>query len=312
MQTTACASLLVVACLSLFGCATLPNAQRDPRDPWERMNRTTFRFNESVDHAVTRPIARTYRKITPRFVQTGVSNFVDNFEYPITIVNDLLQAKFKPFLQDTGRLLINTTVGIGGLFDPASRAGLDKNEEDFGQTLGRWGTHPGPYFVIPILGPSDVRDAAGRLPDSYLFAPQAYINDLPIRYGLWGLELLDTRAHLLDTEKALEGVYDRYAFIRNAYLQRRQYQVTDGLVPEKRQDEQQYEDEKKIFEESEGDDHGGEQPPANPAPSTPEQPRANPTPSTPEQPPANPPPQQPPANPTPSAPDQPPEPPKAP
>ncbi|MGH8138023.1 MAG: MlaA family lipoprotein [Steroidobacteraceae bacterium] len=269
MQRTACAPLLVVACLTLFGCATLPNAKRDPRDPWERMNRTTYRVNDAVDHAITRPIAVTYRRITPQFVQTGVSNFVDNFEYPITIVNDLLQAKFKPFFQDIGRLVINTTVGVGGLFDPATAAGLDKNNEDFGQTMGRWGMHPGPYLVIPLLGPSDVRDALGRVPDSYLFAPQSYINDWRIRYGLWGLELLDTRAHLLDTEKALEGVYDRYAFIRNAYLQRRRYLVTDGRESDEQQDEQQYEEEQKIFEESEG----GDQPDAGAVKPRPDQPK---------------------------------------
>jgi len=250
MSRTAFASLLAVCCLQLCACATLPNGKPDPSDPWERMNRTTFKVNDTVDRAVTRPIAVTYRRITPQPVQNGVSNFVDNLVYPVTIVNDLLQARLRLFFRDTGRLLINTTMGLGGIFDPASSAGLEKNQQDFGQTLGHWGARPGPYFVIPILGPSDVRDGLGRLPDSYLFTPQTWIQDWRIRYGLWGVELLDTRAHLLDTEKALEGVYDRYAFIRNAYLQRRQYLITKGRTSEKEREEQQYKDEQKILEES--------------------------------------------------------------
>jgi phospholipid-binding lipoprotein MlaA len=272
MPITARVPLLVIFCLHLVGCVTLPNGQRDPQDPWERLNRTTYKVNDAVDRAVTRPIAVTYRRITPHFVQTGVSNFVDNLEYPITIVNELLQARFKPFLQDTGRLVINTTVGIGGLFDPATRLGLEKNSQDFGLTLGRWGAPTGPYLVIPILGPSDLRDGIGRLPDSYLFTPQNYVHDWRIQYGLWGLELLDTRTHLLDTEKALEGAYDRYAFIRNAYLQHRRYLVSQLRPASKQQEQKQYEEEQKILEESEGGESPqGEQPRgANPPPDKPQ------------------------------------------
>lgn len=264
MQRTARVPLLAIACLILFGCASLPNNQRDPRDPWERLNRTTFKVNTALDHAIVRPIARTYVKVAPRPVRTGVSNFMDNLFYPVTMANDLLQLKFKPFAQDTGRFLMNTLVGIGGLFDPASQAGLAKNEEDLGQTFGYWGARPGPYFVIPILGPSDVRDGIGKIGDGSL-SPLSYVNNNYIRYGIYGVYLVDTRSRLLPQDKVLEEAYDPYTLLKNAYLQRRQFQVTDGKLSDKereQQEQQQYDEEKKILEESEG----GEEPPRPDAP----------------------------------------------
>jgi phospholipid-binding lipoprotein MlaA len=221
-------AFLALCCLTLFGCASLPPGEkRDPRDPWERMNRATYKFNDGFDRAIAKPVAKAYVKVTPHVVQTGVSNFVDNLSYPVTIVNDLLQGKIKQTCQDTGRLLVNTTIGIGGLFDPASRMGLDKNDEDFGQTLGKWGVHPGPYLVIPFLGFSDVRDGLGRVPDIYS-NPTHYINNSTVSWSLWGLQALDTRARLLNAGDVLNKTFDPYAFSRNAYLQRRQYLVTDG------------------------------------------------------------------------------------
>jgi phospholipid-binding lipoprotein MlaA len=249
MHTTARASLLAIACLTLFGCASLPNGQRDPRDPWERMNRTTFKVNDKLDHAIAKPVAQAYRNVTPRPVRTSVSNFLDNISYPVTIANDLLQLKFKLFGEDLGRLVVNTTVGIGGLFDPASKIGLQKNEEDLGQTFGHYGIKPGPYLVIPVLGPSDVRDAVGKVGDTYM-NPVHYISNSYIQYSLWGISLVDLRSRLLDADKAFEGVYDRYAFLRNAYLQRRAYLISDGKGTDEELDKQQYEDEKKILEES--------------------------------------------------------------
>jgi phospholipid-binding lipoprotein MlaA len=251
MQRPACAALLLALCLSLFGCAAQPNAKRDPHDPFERVNRATFHFNEVADRTVAKPVARLYRKVTPRVVRTGVSNFLDNLSYPVTIVNDVLQAKFTAAGRDTARLLINSTVGIAGVFDFASSDGLEKNDEDFGQTLGRWGVKPGPYIVIPLLGPSDVRDGLGRIADVYA-DPRHYMQNAWLSWGLWGLAVVDLRSRLLDVDKAFGGVYDRYAFIRNAYLQRRQYQVTDGRITNEQQDKEQYQDEKKIIEESEG------------------------------------------------------------
>jgi phospholipid-binding lipoprotein MlaA len=276
MHRTARASLLVIACLTLFGCASLPpNSKRDPRDPWERMNRTTFKVNTALDHAIARPVARTYEKITPRPVRDSVSNFFDNLFYPVTLANDLLQLKFKAFGQATGRFVLNTTVGVGGLFDPATQVGLPKTEEDLGQTFGWWGVGPGPYFVIPILGPSDVRDGIGRIGDGFM-SPLAYINSNYnyVRYSIAGVGLVDTRYRLLPQDKILEEAYDPYTLLKNAYLQRRQFQVTDGQLSDKqrqRQEQKELEEEKKILEEagpdeSEGQKPQGQQPPQEPPP----------------------------------------------
>jgi phospholipid-binding lipoprotein MlaA len=222
---------LTLACLAFAGCAVQAPLKRDPRDPLERINRVTFAFNDKLDKAFAKPVARAYRRVTPHFMQTGVANFMDNITYPVTIVNDLLQAKFKPAVSDTGRFLLNSTVGIGGLLDPATDAGLDKNDEDLGLTLGKWGVHQGAYLVLPIIGPSTVRDGFGRLGDEFV-SPQNYISNNWVRYGLDGLYYLDLRARLLDVEGALDSAFDRYAVLRSVYLQRRQYKVTEGAEPE--------------------------------------------------------------------------------
>ena len=221
MQTTIRVSALSLVLLTLLGCAAAP-AKKDPRDPWERMNRTTYKFNDKLDKAVLRPVARGYQKVTPSFARTGISNFFDNLDYPVVIVNDLLQAKFLTAGRDTGRLLMNTTLGIAGFLDPASTAGLQKNNNDFGLTLARWGVHKGPYFVIPFLGPSDVRDGLGRIPDSFA-SPRNYIGDTAVHYSLWAVGLLDARYRLLSVDQALDSAYDPYLFLKNAYFQRRDY-----------------------------------------------------------------------------------------
>jgi phospholipid-binding lipoprotein MlaA len=235
------------------------------------MNRTTFKVNMAIDHAVARPVARGYQKVVPSPVRTSVSNFMDNLFYPITMVNDLLQLKFTGFGQDTGRFLLNTTVGIGGLFDPATKVGLDKHEEDLGQTFGYWGVKPGPYLMIPILGPSDVRDGVGKIGDGFL-SPLSYVNNNYIRYGVYGLYIVDVRYRLLPQDRLLDESYDPYSFLKNAYLQRRQYQVTDGKLSDedrKKQEQQQLDEEKRILEESGGDD-------TSTPPATPPQPPATP------------------------------------
>jgi phospholipid-binding lipoprotein MlaA len=221
--------VLLIAGLISTGCATLPSGKTDPRDPWERFNRSTFQFNDALDRAIARPVAKGYVKVTPRVVRTGVSNFFSNLETVPTIINDALQGKFRQAGHDSARFLLNSTLGLGGLFDPASSAGLDSNDEDLGQTLGKWGVKSGPYIVLPILGPSTARDAFARAADTYM-EPVAYLSDESTRYIIRGVDLLDQRASLLDLDSQLERSYDRYAFIRNAWLQRREYQVKDGNV----------------------------------------------------------------------------------
>ncbi|HYL03746.1 MAG TPA: VacJ family lipoprotein [Steroidobacteraceae bacterium] len=243
MQSTIRVSLLPLCVLLVCGCAAAPPAKPDPRDPWEPMNRVIYRFNDAADRAVTKPAARAYRRVTPRSVQTGISNFLVNLGYPLVMLNDLLQAEFRPFLNDTGRLLLNSTLGIAGLLDPATAAGLDKNDRDFGQTLGKWGAKPGPYLVLPLLGPSDVRDAFGKTGD-FFSDPRHYIGNDLLSYSLWGLGVVDTRAHLLDLDAVLESAYDPYAFVRNAYLQNREFKVSGGRSAREEDQEQ------KLLEES--------------------------------------------------------------
>lgn len=228
---------VAVASLCVGACASQPTTNREPRDPFERVNRATYAFNDRLDRAVLKPTAKAYRFVAPQFVETGVSNFMDNISYPQVFLNDVLQWKLNSALHDTGRFILNTTVGIGGLFDPATAAGLQKNDEDFGQTLGKWGLPSGPYLMLPFLGPATVRDGFGRGVDQFA-DPLTYVNDNGIRYGVGGLRLINFRAQLLDTEKALDGVYDRYAILRSVYLQRRDYLTKDGDVPEERLDEE--------------------------------------------------------------------------
>jgi phospholipid-binding lipoprotein MlaA len=220
------AALVVGLSLLVTGCAA-PPAKKDPRDPFERINRTTYKFNDALDRAVLRPVAKGYKKVTPGFVQTGVSNFFSNLEQPTVIISDLMQAKFKGAFSDTGRFVLNTTIGLGGLLDPATAAGLDKNDEDLGQAFGKWGIGTGPFLMLPLMGPSDLRDGVGSIGQIYT-DPVHYVDSDAYRYGLNGLRVVDLRAGLLETDQALANTYDKYQFIKNAYLQRREYLVTDG------------------------------------------------------------------------------------
>ena len=196
------------------------------------MNRAIYRFNDAIDRAALKPAARGYQKITPSWVRRGVGNFFTNLEQPKVIVNELLQGKPGMALMDTGRFVINTVFGVGGLFDLASANDMPLNDEDFGQTLAVWGVPSGPYLMLPFLGPSTLRDGPARGGD-YFLGPMHYADmktseEIAIR----AVEIVDTRARLLSSEAALENVHDRYAFIRNAWLQRREYQIYDGNVPE--------------------------------------------------------------------------------
>ena len=226
---------LALAAIALAGCTSQP-LRPDPRDPLEKFNRSVYVMNDKLDRAVARPVAKAYRQVTPRVVQTGISNFWNNVEYPATIVNQFLQGKPGTGFRDLGRFLLNTVAGVGGILDPATAAGLERNDEDFGQTLGKWGVPPGPYLVIPILGPSSIRDGAGRVADRFT-DPVHYVDDWRWRWGLDGLRLLDRRARLLSLEDTLQDIYDPYSFIRNAYLRQREYAVHDGNVVEVPADE---------------------------------------------------------------------------
>jgi phospholipid-binding lipoprotein MlaA len=249
--------------LLLCGCATLPpGSQRDPRDPWERMNRSFYKFNDAVDRAVVKPVAKGYTHL-PQPMQTGVHNFFDNINYPVTIVNDLLQGQVVPFFSDIGRFLFNTTVGLGGLFDPATAAGMQKNYRDFGQTLGKWGVPKGPYLVVPIFGPYTVRDGIGASTVDYFANPRAYTKN-SVGLSLWLVQGVDRRARLLPLDATIQSAYDPYAFIRNAYLQNRDFMVNGG---QSKTEEQQ---EEKLMEEAEESEGTPPPKPQAPQPQTPQ------------------------------------------
>lgn len=237
--------LVATLCAVLAGCATTRAAPSDS-DPWERMNRGTFAFNDAIDRAVLKPVARAYRRYVPQFMRTGVTNFLSNLAYTTTLANNVLQLKLKDAASDTGRLLLNSTLGIGGLLDPATDAGLARNDEDFGQTLGRWGVPAGPYLVLPFLGPSTLRDAPSVYVDIQTDVRRHIANN-SIGFAYAGLSIVDRRARLLPAEAAIEGAFDPYALIRNAYLDRREYLVRDGDVPEEELEDEAW------FREAEAD-----------------------------------------------------------
>jgi phospholipid-binding lipoprotein MlaA len=212
------------------GCATV-SGPTDPQDPWESFNRSMYSFNTRLDNTVLKPVAKGYRAITPDPVETGVTNFFSNLEEVRNLVSNLLQFKPLAALSDTGRLAVNTTIGIGGLFDVATPLGLSKHNEDTGQTLGRWGMGPGPYLVLPFFGPSSPRDAFGLAAD-YTLDPLREVEDTSTRYGLYVIEIIDIRAQLLAVDDIIdEAALDPYIYIRDAWLQRRRSLVYDGEPP---------------------------------------------------------------------------------
>lgn len=231
MQRHLFISLTALIALAGTGCASI-DGPREPHDPWEGYNRAMHSFNDKVDRAVLKPTAKGYRAITPDPVEKGISNFFSNLGEVKVIVNDLLQFKLLHFLSDTGRLVTNSTLGIGGLFDVASHFGMKKHDEDFGQTLGRWGVGQGPYLVLPFLGPSSVRDGIGEYGD-YFADPIREVDDRDHRLALRALDIIDGRAQLLEAGEIVdEAAFDPYIFLREAYLQRRRYQVYDGDLPD--------------------------------------------------------------------------------
>ena len=223
----------LIAALS-GGCATGTH----PEDPFEAANRRIYRFNESVDKAVVAPTARAYRAVLPQFVRGSVTNFFSNLRDVRTGLNNALQGKLTTAYSDFGRVAINSTLGIVGLFDIASEAGIEKHEEDFGQTLGRWGVPTGPFLMLPILGPSSVRDFAGSIVD-FKTDPVAYVDPVHNRNQLQGLRFVDRRAELLDASKVLHAAaLDEYEFVRDGYLQRRRTLSYDGKPPKGKEEKE--------------------------------------------------------------------------
>ena len=213
-------SALLIA-VALTGCAATSN----PKDPLESFNRTMFNFNDTVDQVALRPAAQAYRNVLPSFVQTGVGNFFGNLGDVWTAVNNLLQGKFANGLSDVMRVAVNSTLGFGGLLDIGSEAGLTKHKEDFGQTLGTWGVESGPYIVLPLLGSSTLRDTAA-LPVDFHGDPWGYTSPVNTRNVGSVVRIVDQRSLVLDASDLIEAAaLDRYEFVRDAYLQRRESRV---------------------------------------------------------------------------------------
>ncbi len=221
--------LPVAALLFLAGCAS---TVAPPADPLESLNRGTYAFNDAVDRAVLKPVAQGYQAVTPNFVRSGVANAFSNVGEVSVSVNNLLQGKPRDALSDLGRFLVNSTLGVLGLFDVATPMGLERHEEDFGQTLGKWGVGSGPFLMVPFMGPSTLRDGMGRYADSYAgWARQ--VDHVPTRNSVYGLEVINLRATLLGAGDTLDqAALDKYQFLRDAYLQRRLRMVHDGKVPQ--------------------------------------------------------------------------------
>ncbi len=197
-------------------------------DPWEGYNRAMFSFNDAVDRALIKPVTKGYRFIMPDFAERGVNNFFENISDVVTFFNNVLQGKPKEAAQDFSRVVVNTTIGIGGLIDVASAMDIPKHDEDFGQTLGVWGVESGPYLVLPFLGPSSLRDGVALIPDA-MVDPLQQVGDEDTNTALQVLRVLDNRSEFMKAEEVVTG--DRYIFIRDAYLQKRRFEVHDGTLP---------------------------------------------------------------------------------
>ena len=203
------------------------SAKSQDYDPWMRLNKHFFSVNDYFDQLLVRPVALTYTNVTPRFFQVGVGNVFDNLQDVNVAINDFLQFKIEDGLSDSGRIFVNSTIGIGGILDVATSMGLYRNEEDFGQTLGVWGFDAGPYVFLPVFGASNLRDSVGMIIDA-LFNPIRYIESIESRYALYLADELYFRSSLLAYDELIIG--DRYLFVREAYIQNREYVVNDGEV----------------------------------------------------------------------------------
>ncbi|MGE5160872.1 MAG: VacJ family lipoprotein [Betaproteobacteria bacterium] len=256
-RALAVAVLVLLAFLS--GCATVPpNAGQDPRDPLESFNRQVFEFNEGLDKVVLKPLAQAYDKVVPVPVQECLSNGFSNLREPSNALNNLLQGKAGTAVSDVCRFAINTTVGLLGCFDVATRMGLEKSREDFGQTLAVWGVGNGPFLMLPLFGPSTIRDTAGLGVETVLDV-NFWIDNVSVRNTIFGVRTVSFRHELLKTDDLISGAaLDRYTFIRDGYLQRRRNLVYDGNPPR----EKDPDDEEDAPNAEENKDRGMPGPPA--------------------------------------------------
>ena len=246
MQKLSAHSLaLLTALLSLAACASGEHSQRVASDPWEPLNRGIYVANDVLDRAIFKPVATGYYKVTPRFIRRGVANFSDNLKTPRSAVNNFLQAKPKQGFSDIARFLLNSTIGVVGLFDVASASGLEMYNEDFGQTLAVWGVPDGPYVYLPLLGPQTLRDALA-LPIDILSDPLIHYDNSSVRDKLYIVRAIDLRTRFFVAERFLEDSKDPYITVRESYLQSRRFLVYDGNPPE---DEDFYEDFEDDIEE---------------------------------------------------------------
>ena len=222
--------LLLCVASVLVGCASIPaGVEPSPQDPWERFNRSVFEFNEGLDAYLLKPVVAGYRFVLPEFVREGIYNFFSNYNDIYTALQNMLQGKPDFAFNDLMRVVVNTTFGLAGLIDMATPGGLEKHKEDWGQTFGVWGVPAGPYVVLPFFGPSNVRDTFGTVADlesDYLFR---LLPDVALRNSITGLRIVNARNTYYEAGDLLDGAaIDKYSFMRDAYIQRRQYQINEG------------------------------------------------------------------------------------
>jgi len=222
---------LAVFSLALSACANTPKEQRSENDPWEPLNRPLYSINTAIDRVTLKPLAKGYQKITPRPIRTGISNFMKNLVTPRSIINNFLQGKPARGFSEIGRMVINSTVGIGGLFDVATASGIERHREDFGQTAAVWGIPPGPYVMLPFLGPQTLRHAV-LLPIDIASNPLYHYDNSSVRDKLYILRSIEIRERLFAAERILEDSKDHYITVRESYLQNREFEVYDGNPPE--------------------------------------------------------------------------------
>ena len=216
---------IINICLIVLPLSSVSLLSDEINDPFENLNRKIFELNENLDKKIAKPVAETYSKVPPR-IKKGISNFFNNIEEVDTFVNQMLQGKPKQSINDLSRFIINSSVGLGGFIDVASRIGLDRHEEDFGQTLAVWGVDQGPYIMLPILGPSTLRDTFSRPVSSFL-SVTFHMTDTDVNIALKGIDAIETRERLLDVESLLSG--DKYSFVKDAYIQSMNYEIKDGI-----------------------------------------------------------------------------------